>query len=110
MSFVAFVGDIPSGLFVCHRCDVRGCVNPDHLFVGTAADNSRDRNAKGRAARKIGALNGRAVLTEEQVIEIRRRSRAGHRYADMAKDYGVNAEAVSFAARGVTWAHVTEGL
>lgn len=42
-------GPIPGGLLVCHRCDVRGCVNPDHLFVGTAKDNTRDMMVKGRA-------------------------------------------------------------
>lgn len=52
-------GPIPDGLSCLHRCDVPGCVNPDHLFLGTQGDNARDRNAKGRAASKKGPLNGR---------------------------------------------------
>lgn len=47
-SFMAFVGEIQRGLFVCHKCDVPGCVNPSHLFLGTALDNTRDMIRKGR--------------------------------------------------------------
>ena len=49
-SYTAFVGEIPSGMFVCHKCDTRSCINPDHLFLGTAKDNSDDMIAKGRKA------------------------------------------------------------
>jgi hypothetical protein len=47
-SYRWFVGEIPPGSVVCHRCDTPACVNPEHLFVGSQGDNLRDRDAKGR--------------------------------------------------------------
>ncbi|MEN5115875.1 HNH endonuclease signature motif containing protein [Luteimonas sp. TWI662] len=47
-SFIAFKGQIPDGLCVCHRCDTPSCVNPDHLFLGTRSENLRDAYRKGR--------------------------------------------------------------
>lgn len=64
LSYELAVGPIPDGQSVCHRCDVRICVNPDHLFLGTAADNWRDAMAKGRTVHTPGALAGAAAVRD----------------------------------------------
>ena len=65
-------GDIPNGLCVCHKCDNPSCINPEHLFLGTYADNNRDRNLKGHSVFSYGEHHGQSKLTEAQVREIRR--------------------------------------
>lgn len=62
-------GPIPDGYVVRHKCDNPSCINPEHLEVGTQADNIADKVSRGRQARGSGA--GRAILTEESVREIR---------------------------------------
>lgn len=104
-SYRLFKGDIPSGKFVMHKCDTRCCVNPDHLTIGTQADNVRDMVQKGRARTVplLGERNPMAKLTAENVAEIRRRVAAGEKQKSMCAIFGVSPMTVSRAVRGETW-------
>ena len=66
-------GEPPVKLHACHTCDVPGCINPDHLFWGTDADNKKDSKAKGRSrnAPRLGAAHSLAKLSDDDVIFIR---------------------------------------
>lgn len=101
-------GPIPSGLQVCHTCDNKPCVRPDHLFLGTAADNAADMDAKGRRkpAGAVGSSNSHVKLTEDQVREIRLRRAAGEQAKSLAAEFGVSDTLVSYIARRTVWRHV----
>jgi hypothetical protein len=106
-------GAIPNGMFVCHRCDVPACCNPDHLFLGTPKDNCQDMIAKGRRAPlnnagRAGAANHAAKLTEENVVYARRQARAGRSAPDIADELGVTRHAAHSAITGRTWGCVAE--
>jgi hypothetical protein len=81
-------GEIPHGLCVCHKCDVRSCVNPDHLWLGTHQDNNVDRARKGHNRNQNGENNCIAKLTWDDVVCIRLDDKRPHR--EIAADYGVS--------------------
>jgi hypothetical protein len=97
------VGTIPAGLVVCHRCDNPGCVNPNHLFLGSQADNLRDMHAKGRGNPPRGNLHPKARLTDAIVLAIRNDTRS-HR--QLARVYGIGKSTVGMIKAGVTWKHL----
>lgn len=97
-------GPIPAGLAVCHKCDVPNCINPQHLFLGTNADNVADKVAKGRATAPRGSSHYRARLTEAQVAAIRADPRT-HR--KIANAYGVSFGAIDNIKAEKSWAHLT---
>lgn len=72
VSWRIFRGEIPKGMHVCHKCDVRSCCNPDHLFLGTDADNHRDRDAKGRHYRPklTHCKRGHAYAGDNLIIKV----------------------------------------
>ena len=84
-------GLIPEGMFVCHKCDNPTCVNPDHLFLGTAADNNRDMLHKGRGGfgTLLGEHNGNSKLTETRVAEMRELHKSGLSVRKLAALFGI---------------------
>jgi DNA-binding transcriptional regulator YiaG len=84
---------------VCHLCDNRLCVNPEHLFLGTQRDNVADMIAKGRQAR--GQRNGRSKLTAEDIERIRTPS--GVTCHALAAQFGVSHQHISHIRRGNGW-------
>lgn len=131
VAYLYAVNSIPEGLVLCHSCDVRHCVRPGHLFVGTHQDNSNDAVSKGRQAKgerhgsrlhpekvtrgdkhwshlhpeqKRGELNGRAILNRKQVEEIRARYAAGSvSQLVLSDEYHVAQTTISAIVRGLRW-------
>ncbi len=91
-------------LFVCHRCDTPACVNPAHLFLGTAKDNAADRNRKDRTAR--GERSAQARLTAANVETIRERSESGVSNKSLAAEFGICRQHVSAIIKNQRWKHV----
>lgn len=105
-SYELHCAPVPVGICVLHKCDTPACVNPEHLFLGTRADNNLDRDRKGRGGRHDGTLNGRAILTPELVAEIREKHIRGHRELGtrgLAKVYGVSPSAISAIVLRNNW-------
>lgn len=105
VAYVLAHGTIPENMQVCHSCDNPPCCNPKHLFLGTNKDNNNDKVRKMRHG--IGEKNGRAKLTEEEVLEIREKYKTKkYFHKDLAKDYNVSIAVIARVTRGDSWSHV----
>ena len=99
-SWMLFRGPIPDGLHVLHRCDVRNCVNPDHLWLGTHSENMQDMTAKGRRRGPAGEAATWAILDEAKVREILASDEPG---AALARRFGVGSTTIYAVRNGRTW-------
>jgi hypothetical protein len=106
-TWFALNGPIPAGKCVCHKCDVRSCISPQHLFLDTHAGNMADRNRKGRAkgGRNMGSKSPMSKLTEDDVRAIRVAAKAANQRI-IAKRFGVHFGTVNDILMGKTWKHL----
>ncbi len=109
VSYEIHKGEISQGLFVCHTCDNRKCINPDHLWLGTAKDNTQDCVKKGRIVThegdrfKDGHIPYNAVLTKNQVLEIRSLIETGVKASIIAEIFGTSRHKVNDIIRGKSY-------
>jgi len=103
VSYELSIGPIPDELCVLHRCDNRGCINPDHFFLGTYKDNCQDMYAKGRNRPALGDRNVNNKLTPEQIVQIRKDKRGK---TVIAKEFGINRSTVADIRNRKIWKHI----
>lgn len=106
-SYRMFVGEIPKGMFVMHTCDVRNCVNPDHLRVGTHTDNMRDKKEKNRTYKANGTTNHFSKLTDSDVLAIRKLAK-NQTHQSIADQFNVSQPTVTDIVNRRTWKHLSE--
>ena len=87
ISYRCFVGPIPDGMVICHRCDTPLCVNPRHLFAGSLRDNTQDMLSKRRGY--TGTRHWNSKLSDAQVAELRSRFELGENRDKIAADFGI---------------------
>ena len=105
LSYELFYGTPPEGRLVCHSCDNPSCINPSHLFLGSAADNQRDMVEKGRG--RTGERNGKAKLVAEEVQQIRALYATGEwTQHQLARRFGISQLTVSNIVTRKTWKHI----
>lgn len=106
MSYELHCGPVPERLLVLHRCDVRHCVNPEHLFTGTQKENLADRDAKGRQNYARGERIGASKLSPDQVLDIRRQFSLGRSKTSLGRGFNVCTTNIAKIVSRKTWTHI----
>lgn len=98
LSYEIYIGKIPDGMLVMHKCDNPECTNPDHLILGTHVDNKRDQIKKGRASME--------KLNEEKVYEIKRKLENNVLHGSISEEYGISRTTIWSIQTGRTWKNI----
>lgn len=106
VAYRLYVGPIPVGAFICHACDNRRCVNPAHLYAGSAATNNADRQLRGRRVYARGEAHKSARLTEADVLAIRIARRKGMTGAALCRTHRIASGTLWKLLTGRSWKHV----
>lgn len=105
VSYAHFVGPIPDSMYICHKCDVKNCFNPDHLFIGTAKENMNDASKKCRIV--CGEENKLSKLDSVSIKQIRSEwISGGITQKTLSERFNCSQANISFIVTGKTWAHV----
>jgi hypothetical protein len=105
MAYTAFIGPIPKGKIVCHKCDNRKCCNPDHLFLGTHQENSFDMVEKGRSL--FGERHKLSKISDSEAIEIIRMIESGMKTKEITTIMGLKKGVVNGIRYGCAWTHLS---
>ena len=105
ISYQTFKGMIPEGLLVCHQCDNRLCLNPEHLFLGNQKENMRDAQKKNRSIK--GEKVSISKLKEKEVLQIREMAKMREKsHEKIGEMFGVSQSTVSLIAKRLIWKHI----
>lgn len=102
LSFILHHGEIPEDACVLHKCDMRSCVNPEHLYLGDRKQNSKDMVSRKRSLK--GEKQPMAKLTQDNIAEIKILRALGYKLVDIAKKYKVCHSTISLILSGKRWA------
>lgn len=105
-SYELHIDKVPEGMWILHHCDRPSCCNYQHLFLGTAKDNTQDMIKKGRKKIQLGSEASSAKLREEQVKEIKQLIKNGVRVRDLCKKFNVHHATIGSIKSGKSWGQI----